>query len=182
MTFFRLLDNINYPQRWYLGDIIPDSDNWKFTYANQVDEALLSNDLKVEIYKKGNSMDYTTTEAYVVPIVSASLKQALDFIEDVQFIPVQIEGQLYYIMVVCSVIDCVDESKSEFDKYTENDPVRPDKAGDYKSFYKMKIDEKKAGLKDIFRLDGYDIAIIVSEKVKNKIENINPLTAKFNAV
>jgi hypothetical protein len=182
MEYFRLLDNINYPQRWYLGDIVPDDNNWKFTYANKVDEALLSNDLKVEVYKSGIPMDYTTTEAYVVPIVSVALKQALEFVKDVQFLPVKIEEKLYYIMVICSVIACLDESESEFEKYTENDLVGPDKAGDYKSFYKMKIDEKKVGVKNIFRLGGYDIAIIVSEKVKKEIENINSLTAKFKEV
>ena len=182
MKYFRLLDNINYPQRWYLGDLVPDNNNWKFTYANKIDEALLASDLEVEIYKSGNSMDYTTTEGYVVPIVSVALRKALEFVKDVQFIPIQIEGQLYYIMVLCSVIYCVDESASEFEKYLENDSISADKTGDYKSFYRMKIDERKTRFKDMFRLGGYDIAIIVSEKVKNEIENINPLTATFKEV
>jgi len=179
MKYFRLLDNINYPQRWYLGDILPDENNWKFTYGSKVDELLLSKHMTVDVYENGNPMDYTTTEGYVVPVISKSLKRALEFANDIQFLPVIIEEIQYYIMVVVSLIDCVNESESEFDLYTKDDLVRPDKAGEYKSFYKIKIDEKKTNGKDIFRLKGYDIAIIISEKIKNIIESINPLTSKF---
>jgi uncharacterized protein DUF1629 len=179
MKYYKLLDNIYYPQRWYLGDIVPDDDNWKFIYGHRIDETTLSPNLEVEVYVDGRSMDYTKTEAYGVPVVSERLMKALSFIDTLQFIPVIIKNVKYYVMVVCSLVDCVDESRSDFDRYEENNLVRPDKAGEYKCFYKLKIDAQRVGLNKIFRLKGYDIVIIVSEEIKHLIESASSSDAKF---
>jgi hypothetical protein len=179
MKYYELWDNINFYGRWYLGDIIPDTDNWKFTYGSKIDESTLNFDLSIEIYLDGKAMHYTTTEGYAVPIVSYELKKALDFIDDLQFIPVTIEYVKYYIMVVCSIVDCVDETRSEFDIYEKDDLVRPDKAGDYKSFYKLKIDETKAKNNKVFRLKRYDIVIVINEEIKNIIETICASSVKL---
>lgn len=179
MNYYRLIENINYPGRWYLGDILEDDDNWKFTYGNRVNEHQLVNNLKVEIYQDGSPMDYTDTECYGVPIISERLMQALSFSKDLQFIPTVINDITFYIMVVCKQLDCVDENKSVFDKYLPNDPVRPDKAGEYRSIYSLKIDESKINGENIFRLSKYDIMIIVDECIKNRFDNIQATGAKF---
>ena len=182
MKYFRLLDNVYYPDRWYLGDITPDDDNWKYIYGVKIDKHQVNKYLEVNIYQNGCPMDFTMSVGYLVPIVSEAIKQTLMFVDNLQFFPVNIAGIQYYIMVICAIINCIDESKSDFDRFTEEDMVIPEKIGRYRSFYKMKIDENKMEAKHIGRPAGFEIAIIVSEKVKIAIENINPLTARFKEV
>lgn len=179
MKYFKIMDNIQYPQRWYLGDIVPEQDNWVFSSRRKMDLKALPNDLKVEIYKEGNSMDYTTTEGYLIPVISSTLKKVLEFVKEIQLIPVKIKEGQYFIMVIYDTIDCIDEGRSRFEKYAEGDTIRPELIGSYKAFSPMKIDKERVVGKDIFRPKGYEVAIIVSEKVKEKIEAINPITAKF---
>ncbi len=122
-------------------------------------------------------MDYTITEGHA--IVSSTLKKALEFVQGIQFVPVKIKEDQYFIMVVYETIDCIDEGRSRFEKYAEGDTIRAELIGKYKAFLPMKIDKGKVVGKDIFRPENYEVAIIVSERIKEKIEIISPLIAKF---
>jgi hypothetical protein len=170
MRYFRLLDDIDFPNRWYLGDLSHD-DNWIFTYGKTVSKDWKK--LSLEVYQDGDEMDYTLTEGYLVPIVSEDFRSKLTGIKGIEFFPVSIHKKeiknKYYVMVVTQTAEAVDESKSEFEKFEKDDAVRPDKAGDYRAFVKLVIDPLKAKGKEIFRLKKFDIAIIVSEHLKKKI-------------
>jgi hypothetical protein len=37
----------------------------------------------------------------------------------------------YFVMIIETQIDCIDEIRSELDRFQENDPVRSDLAGEY---------------------------------------------------
>src|SRR4051794_31353322 len=110
MNYYRLRDDIQYPNRWYAGDINVD-DNWVFTYGKPVDGSIAGN-LYVDIYQEGQIPDYTTTEVYGVPIVSEGFAHCVsEYTSDIQLIPVTIQDMEkdYYILVVKNRIDCVDE-------------------------------------------------------------------------
>ena len=106
--------------------------------------------------------------------------------EEIQFIPIKINGNLiidsYYLAVTKKGVDCVDESKSLFDKWKEDDSVRPDKAGEYKTIYKLMIDPEKIQGAHFFRIKKYDVAIIISEKLKHKMEEKHIKGIKFKKV
>lgn len=186
MKYYRLLDDINYPQRWYLGDIIETNDDWQFTSGQKINELLLSGNLSINVYKDGKPMDYTTNEAYSVPIVSARIKAQLGDVKELQFIPVGINGKgvslSYFIMVVTEKKSCVNEDLSEFGKFIEGDPIRPDLAGEYSWFTKLIVDQNKINGEDIFRIDKATNYLIVSEKIKKAIEDINTTGVKFTEV
>jgi hypothetical protein len=171
MKYFELNDDINYPNRWYLGDIL-EVDNWEISTSKPVG---VSN-LQIEIVRDGNEMDFTFTEAYGVPIVSKKVKDALDSLPEITFVPVQILNRdcntEYFVLIISAAIDCVDDDSSEFQKFEENDPVRPDKAGEYRAFIKLRLNVKKIVDIDVFRLRKFEIAVIVSEQVKNSLEAI----------
>jgi hypothetical protein len=183
VKYYRIIDDINYPQRWHLGDIIEVKDNWPFIYGKKIDVELLVKELHVKIYKDGNPMDYTTSEAYSIPIVSELLKKQLGGVRDLQFIPVKIWDKSidlrYFIMVATNKLDCVNEELSVFGKFAENDPIRPDLAGNYSWFTKLIIDEAKAEGKDVFRIAKACHYLIISQRVKDAIEDVNAIGAKF---
>jgi len=178
--FYSLNDDINFPDRWYLGDVI-NVDNWsllKFVDTNKT--------YQVKIYQLGQQMDFSQNEAYGVCIVSEKFKQALAGIPDVNFAKAEVvDSEVdteYYIMSVPSVVKCIDEERSEFQKFEVNDPVRPDKAGEYRGFFKMVVNRQACESNSVFRVAGFDIEIIVSSEIKKALEKENVTGLKFKQV
>ena len=181
MKYYRLTDDMGYPNRWHLGQI-GSVDNWRLVHSMPH----FSQPLGIEVFRIGAEMDFTLTETYGIPVVSSRIKEALGDLEDVSFLELDVlEGNTqgsYFAMVTLKRIDCVDERRSEFQKFEENDPVRPDKAGHYRGFMKLRIIAKRAGSSDIFRLNRFETAIIVSEKVKDLLDNLDATGTAFELV
>ena len=180
MSFYELSDAINFPNRWYLGDVTF-ADNWEL--AHSVDP---EREYEVQVCRDGSEMDFTFNEAYGVCIVSKKFKETLSGISDIQFAKANIIGSAskteFYIMSVPNEVECIDEVKSEFQKFEVDDPVRPDKAGEYRGFYKMVVNPDKCVDMNIFRVKGFSIAIIVSAIVKQKLESTGVSGALLESV
>lgn len=189
MKYYLLSDDINFSKRWYLGDV-RHIENWLFVEPPL--EFMEPCTYTIDVFQDGNQMDYTEANGSV-PILSHAVKKALEGIPEIDepYSNVVIEPMVignkevdndYFVMIVETQLDCVDEHKSIFQKYEVNDPVRPDKAGDYRSFISLVIDPKKAEGKHIFRLKKRLGAIVVSEYVKDRFENAGISGAKFESV
>lgn len=169
MKYFELSDDVNFHNRWYLGDVAF-SNNWEL--ATTLDS---HREYQIEVIQNGLEMDYTRNEAYGVSIVSKRFKEALAGITGVEFAKVNIISKAsvsgFFIMAVSREVDCIDEDVSEFQKFEVNDPVRPDKAGEYRGFFKMVVNPDKCIGHDIFRIKDFSIAIVVSDLVKKKLES-----------
>lgn len=111
--------------------------------------------------------------AFDIPFVSEGVKGLLGgFEQDIQFIPVGINGVEYFILNVLAEVECVDEDVSLFSKWEGGSLIRPDKAGQYKYFEKLIVDAERAKGFNIFRLAGWRVALIVSEEFKSCIEKV----------
>lgn len=180
MSYYELTDDINFPNRWYLGDVAF-ADNWALLQHIESNR-----EYEVKIYRDGAEMDYTCNEAYGVCIVSKKFKDALAGISGIDFAKANIVGNTsdseFFIMAVPAELECINEDESEYQKFEVNDPVRPDKAGEYRGFFKMVVDHNKLGGVDICRVKGFGIAIIVSENIKQRLESSGVLGAKFKYV
>ena len=181
MKYYRLLDDIYYPQRWYLGEIIGTDDNWQFTSGKKINEVI--HNLRVAVYKDGEPMDFTTNEAYSIPIVSQKVKNQFSGLKDLQFIPIHIDKKKvdtdFFIMVVTNIQNCVNEELSEFGKFIENDPIRPDKSGHYSWFTRLVINPTNILGIDIFRIEKAENYLVVSEKLKSGLEKVNVTGISF---
>lgn len=181
MKYFRLEDDIYYPQRWHLGSI-SNIDNWIF-HGNEIHLPEL---LSVEVIQDGCETDFTFTAAYAVPIVSEKMKNALMDVKNIRFEPVSILNRQcsskYFVMITEETINCIDEVNSVFDKFQVNDSVRPDLAGKYRVFFDMRVDEKKISNSDIFRIENYNLGIIFSEKIVTRLKNLDLTGFKFEPV
>lgn len=180
MNYYELTDDINFPNRWYLGDIAF-TDNWGL--AQRLDP---EREYEIELCRDGSEMDYTCTEVYGVSVVSKKFKDAVFGIAGITFAKVNIFGKKtiseFYIMAVAQELACINEEESEFQKFEVNDPVRPDKAGEYRGFLKMVVDPKKCAGFNIFRVKGFSIAIVVNAQVKQNLESEGVLGAQFKSV
>ncbi len=173
MEYFRLLSDLSFDERWYLGDInLGIKEVWKFRGGDIIDLPKYE-DLSLEIDQSGIPLDFTETDADNVPIISLDFAECLvDFLNEIQLIPVKIpkESKQYFILVIKNAIDCLDEKESEFLKFEKVNDIRPDLAGNYQVINNLKIDKSKI-TKNIFRLAKYDIVIIVNEKIKQILED-----------
>ena len=153
MKYFLLRQNVEHPNKWFLGDV-RHLDNWLF--RDPPVEYMEPGTYTLDVKFDGEETDYTLAGYASVPIVSAKVKEALAGIPEVDepyyhvvIEPMNIEGkdvqQNYFVMIIETQLDCVDESKSDFKKYVVNDPVRPDRAGEYSAFFNLVIDPSKTG-------------------------------------
>lgn len=175
MLFWQLEDDINYPERWYLDEIAGDNINKGYNWQFLTGDGVVDQRYILSLTRDGVEMDFTLTSAFVVPIVSDRLKNALSSVEGVRFFEITLERERqtfrqYYAMVTDKMIDCFDEEASVYQVFTPDDPVRPDRAGDYHSVLRLVVDPIKAAGHDIFRIKRYPTALIVSDRVKRILE------------
>ncbi len=180
MSYYELTDDINFPNRWYLGDVAF-ADNWELSQHLNPER-----EYEIEVYRDGSEMDYTCNEAFGVSVVSKKFKEALSGIAYITFAKANIIGKgpssEFFIMAVPRELECVNEEESEFQKFEVNDPVRPDKAGEYRGFFKMAVNPAKCAGFNIFRVKGFSIAVVVSAEVKQKLESAGVSGAQFKRV
>lgn len=173
VPYYRLRDDIHFPDRWYLGEIDDPTvvDNWTFTTPGSTPRPAST----VEVHRPGRQMDFTVTEAFGVPIVSASFKAALADTAGAAFLPIRIrgvrDGVNYFVLYIEHEVACVDEQRSAFEMFTVDDPVRPDLAGMYRGFFKLVIDEPRAVQSGhgVYRLTRAHNVVIVSESIRYRI-------------
>jgi hypothetical protein len=195
MEYYKLTIDLQDHEAWHLGDIargdLSPGDNWRFVQPPMIpmDNSLRENaegPYKTRLKNSGKPVDYTIAGYAGVPIVKFKVTRCLQGMDGFTAFPVDIEGfaqrDLYHILHFWDVVDCVDEGKSDFAKFAENDPVRPDLAGQYSGFYKLIVDPSRAEGKHIFRLARSLSDIIVSEEVKRRFEDAGVTGAVFESV
>lgn len=106
--------------------------------------------------------------AFDVPVVSQRFGALLASIakDDVQLIPVTVmSAPGYFILNSLRRLKCLDESRSLFTKWEPADG-RPDRAGQYRMIVELKVVVASSEHADIFRIDGWDVPLIVSETIR----------------
>lgn len=104
--------------------------------------------------------------------------------DDVQLFSVDIQGTSgrFYIVNAAKSFECVDERNSrEVQKYTPGGAV-PERVGEYRSITGLRIDTSRIDNARVFRPKGWEVALIVSEEIKNALEQIGNLGVHFERV
>ncbi|MCW9715922.1 imm11 family protein [Avibacterium sp. 21-594] len=173
MKYYRLSEDMEILNKWYLGEI-NDSlyiEQWGFTMFPHYS---IDKEMSVPIEIHGIKTDFTENLVYGVPILSPKAKDVL-LHYDIIFSAVNVldNGRFFstYYAIGVDIIDAIDEEKSKYIKYKKDDPVRPDREGDYKYFDKIVLNSSKIDGKHIFRIKGYSIYLVISEELKLRIES-----------
>ncbi|MFL5349353.1 MAG: imm11 family protein [Hyalangium sp.] len=183
--FFDLSDDVYVPHRWHLDTPVNSKGqpvhDWDFTRGRSVD---VGGRLRVPVEIAGRPLDFTEA-GLGIPVVHAKLafmlaEQARD---DVQLIPADIEGQpdQYVVLVATRLIRCIDEKASRILLWTPEDGA-PHKVGKYRDVRDMRIDKAKVGGAKVFRPEGWEVALIVSEEIKNALEHMRTTGTRFTEV
>lgn len=175
MKYFDLYDDMRSPERWVLGSPVDGNgqkiDPWQFGKGRSLD---LRGPLRFFQSYPGNALDFSLA-GLGIPVVSrrtAALFDRLGLQSEVQLFPAQVEGldEPYFILNILQVIRCIDEARSEEIHHWKPEDNNPDKIGQYRVVSGMRIDPSQAGDAHIFRPWGWRVAIIVSEHLKQAME------------
>ena len=183
--FFELADDMTVPHRWHLGmprdQLGLKVDDEQFTCGAPVHR---EGRLRIPLESAGKPLDFT--EAGIsIPVVHVRVASLFAELapEDVQLIPVDVEGQpdQYLILVATHLIRCIDEQASRIELWTHEDGV-PHKVGQYASVRDMRIDKAKVGGAQVLRPEGWEVALIVSGEIKDALERMGATGTRFEEV
>jgi hypothetical protein len=76
-------------------------------------------------------------------------------------------GKDFEVLNFLKVIPCLDEKQSDLLIWKKEDG-RPDKIGQYRQLANIRIDSSQIQDSNIFKIAGWEIALIVSEKIKSE--------------
>jgi hypothetical protein len=184
--FFRMKEDVQVPGRWHLDDPTD-------SHGSEVDDPRDFNEghavpvagrLKVPVQHAGKPLGFTLT-ALSVPIVHVKVADVFTDLapNDIQLIPVDIKGHpdQYLILVVTKLIRCIDEKASSVQFWKPEDGL-PEKVGQYYAVDDLHIDPMKVGSAKVFRTEGWPLALIVSEDIKQALERIKATGVRFTEV
>jgi hypothetical protein len=171
--YYRLLSDPSAASRWHLGspiDLLGNQvDPRTFTRGTPVVEHAV---LQVPVRRPGDEVGFNFCDFDMV-VTPARVNAKLEGLVGtaVQRIPVRVNStEGLEILNICDVVCCVDETRSQFTRWCDADG-RPDKIGQFRMIVKLRIDSAAAAGHHIFRVEGWPIALIVSERVKELFES-----------
>ncbi|MFP2907196.1 imm11 family protein [Pyxidicoccus sp. 3LFB2] len=184
--FFRLNNDAGSPGRWHL-DNPTDSegreldDSWQFTDGRPVH---VPGRLKVPVEQPGRPLDFTLA-GLAIPVVHVRVASVLTerAPADVQLVPVDIDGQpdQYLLFVATRLIRCIDEQASRI-RLRDAEEGPPERGWQYASVRDLRIDKSKVGDAKVFRTEGWNIALVVSDDIKTALEQLGTTGVKFEEV
>jgi hypothetical protein len=183
--FFDLSDDVYVPHRWHLATPIDSQGrkvhDWDFTRGAPVH---VEGRLKIPIKIAGRPLDFSEA-GLGIPVVHVKVASMLSERApgDVQLIPADIEGQpeQYLVLVATRLIRCIDEAASAVSFWRPEHGV-PDKVGQYMGVDRMRIDKVAAGNAKVFRPEGWEVVLIVSEEIKDALERMGATGTRFEEV
>lgn len=179
MRFFDLSDDVTIPGRWHLGDVRTSQGHEPRLRAGLRWQGL--DRLETTVDEPGRELDFCLT-SFGVPVARTSLAAAIEAIakSDVQRLPLSIpDHDGFEVVNVLRVVKCLDERLSEYMKWTLSDH-RADLAGQYRMVTRLQIlSDAIPTDAHVFRIEGWRIAVVVSEHVKVAMEAAGSLGAKF---
>jgi hypothetical protein len=187
MKYFDLFNDMSIRNRWALNGPVDEHgqkiDPWQFFNGRIIEQQGVP---LLPVAHSGVTLDFTTT-GLAIPVVHARVVPLFDRLglqSQVQFLPVRVEGQSepYFILNTLRIIRCIDDARCEEVQYWKPEDGRPDKTGKYRVVYGLRIDPSKVGDAHIFRPWGWSSTLIVSEQLKQILEEARVSGTRFTEV
>jgi len=183
--YYRIVADPTCTDRWYLDEPVDVNgcavDAREFTGALYYRGPALSS---IPIQVPGRRVAFNLG-AFDMPVVSEEIGRVIKRIagDDVQQIPAHIDSHIrgYEVLNVLASETCIDENRSEIVKWNDKDG-RQDRIGEYRMVTNLTIDPRRVRGKDVFRIAGWEIALIVSSKVVDAIRATPDLGVCFQPV
>lgn len=175
--FFQLHDDMTTEGRWEVDGIRSGAE-----YVDLLgSESLATTPLEANVYP-GHALAFCLTSRGQ-PVVTRSLGRVLaEFAKsDIELLPLKLVGSSSERLALNTLrsIDCLDESESDFVKWTSED-ARPDLAGEFRGVRRLRLDVSRIPHgSHLFRVKGWPVSLIVSERLKDAMEQADHSGAVF---
>jgi hypothetical protein len=185
--YFKLTEDMTSPERWVLGDTL-DAQGKKVgarLYLNR-EPTRFDGRLRVPIYHPGSSLDFSFADDGDFPVVTEKVASTLAEVapDDVQLYPAEVDSrpEPYFLVNVARLVRCIDDAACAEVLYWKPEDNRPDKLGQYRAVYGMRIDPAQVGDAKVFRPWGYPGALLVAEDLKEALERTGASGLEFTEV
>ena len=173
--FYDLTDDMSQPGRWHLRHPVDEHGQklgpWQFTGSRRLDAQGL---IRFPVKPDGMELEFTQS-SFSIPVVHRRVVQLFERlgIQDVQFIPVEVEGHTgpWFILNALRIIRCIDEARCREVRHFKPEDGQPEKVGQYRVVSGLRIDPTKVGDARVFRPWGWPMVLLVSEDLKQALEH-----------
>jgi hypothetical protein len=185
--YYKLYDDVYIPERWHLRTPVDGQGQWVDTAQFEEGRVLdTQGSIRFPVKPAGVALEYSLS-SFGIPVVHrrvVALFERLGLQKEVQFIPVEVEGQTepWFILNAVQLIRCIDDARCEEVLYWLPEDNRPELVGQYRNVRGLKVDPSKIGDANIFRPWGWEVVLIVSERIKRAMEEEGITGTKFLAV
>ena len=176
--YYRLNDDVRISRRWHLGEILSrDGD-----FPDLLDCVPCGfTELEAEVSQAGRALEFCQT-SFAVPVAGDALADTIKLAAgtDVECVPLRVDKKAGFKAInVLRKLSCVDEKRSQFVKWTAQDH-RPDRIGQYHEISDLTIDLSHVPRDvNIFRLWGWNVVLVVSERIKDEMGRAGCFGALF---
>lgn len=185
--YFDLWDDRVSLDRWHPGTLFDEQgvkiNAWQFKQGKRLE---LGCTPFIPMKVPGRPLEFSLTTS-AIPLLHmrvVSILERLGVHNEVQFIPARVEGYLepYFLLNALQSIKCIDDARCEEVLYWLPEDNRPDVVGEYRNVVGLKVDPSKIGNTHIFRPWGWQVALIISERVKLALEEAGVTGTRFKEV
>ncbi|WNG43397.1 hypothetical protein F0U60_04270 [Archangium minus] len=174
LKYYVLKDDMRITGRWHLRHPVDEHGQkiapWQFTQSHRIAQ---QGAIRFPVRPDGLALDFTL-DAFLIPVVHYRVVQLFERlgIQEVQFLPAQVEGHAgpYFILNTLRVIRCIDDDQCEEVQYWMPEDGEPERVGEYRFVAGLRIDPTKVEGARIFRPWGWPLALIISEELKQAME------------
>ncbi|OJT16377.1 hypothetical protein BO221_50165 [Archangium sp. Cb G35] len=185
--YFELYEDMSSPERWVLGETL-DAQGMGVGERLYLNEAPTRFDgrLRVPILHPGSPLDFSLADGGDFPVVTETVASTLAELApgDVQLYPAEVDSRSepYFLVNVARLVKCIDDAACTEVRYWKPEHGRPDKVGQYRAVYGMRIDPSTVRDAKVFRPWGYPRALLVAEDVKESLERTGASGLEFREV
>jgi len=181
--YFDLRSDMLVRGRWVLKSPVDEQgqevEPWQF---NEGREVKLGSIPRMPLALPGRALDFSLTGLGTI-VVSERFVRLFTLLEvkEAQFLPARVEAHPdpYFILNPLRIIRCIDDARCEEVQHFTPEDGQPERVGEYRVVAGMRIDPAKVGDARIFRPWGWTVALIVSEELKQAIEQEGLTGARF---
>lgn len=182
MRIYKAVDDLRVPGRWFLGRIY-DSKGHELNPNHFTRGVPVRVDPPIEVHLRdvGRPLDFTFADLDA-PIVTPAVAEVFLRLapNETEVIPARVEsveGE-FALLNVTRKLRCLDERRSEIMWWGPEDG-RPDKVGQYQMISRFVIVASTVQECPMFRIDGWEVALLVQEELKIELERLGVRGLRF---
>lgn len=139
--------------------------------------SLKDKNIEISLYKNRGNILHFIDNLFSLPIVSEVIVEILKghCVNEIEYFPVKVNMKTnlnYFFINILNNVSAIDYDKSQYVELAPDTKV-------LEEINKLVLDDTQVANRHVFRLNGFKLVIFISEKLKNKLEELNLQELEF---